>query len=181
MVVAWLVLAAVLLLFELHHLAFYALFGTVGALAAAGVALVAPSAIGAQAAVAVGVAAIGVVGVRPFVSRAFASHREGHVALGVHGGLTGQEAITLDEVGDAHLVGHVRLAGERWLAVSGDDHSTIPSGTRVMVMAVQGTTLVVWPVSSPAEIDSPQYKEAQYKETQYKEAPDGADGSTPWA
>ena len=39
----------------------------------------------------------------------------------------------------------MRLAGERWLAISGADHP-IPSGTTVVVTAVEGTTLVVWPV-----------------------------------
>jgi hypothetical protein len=42
-------------------------------------------------------------------------------------------------------VGHVRLAGERWRAVSGAEVA-IPAGTPVLVTAVEGTTLVVWPV-----------------------------------
>ena len=41
--------------------------------------------------------------------------------------------------------GHVRLAGERWLAVSGGDQP-IPAGTKVIVTAVAGTTLIVWPL-----------------------------------
>jgi membrane protein implicated in regulation of membrane protease activity len=167
MVVAWLVIGALLLLFELHHLAFYALFGTVGSIAAAIVAVFAPSALPAQAAVAVGVALAGVVTVRPLVSKAFGHNHGGQVARGVHGGLAGQEAITLDAVGDTHLVGHVRLAGERWLAVSGGD-GTIAAGTPVLVTAVQGTTLVVWPVNGvsggPAEIGSPDRDEAPDKD-----------------
>jgi membrane protein implicated in regulation of membrane protease activity len=144
-VVAWLVLGVLLVLFELHHLAFYALFGAVGAFAAALVALFVPDAYLAQAVVAAAVAAAGVVLVRPYVSRAVHRHHEGHVARGVHGGLVGQEALTLDEVGAAHHVGHVRLAGERWLAVSAAG-STIAARTPVMVTAVRGTTLVVLPV-----------------------------------
>src|SRR5947209_17415661 len=119
MVVAWLVFGSLLLLFELHHLAFYALFGTIGSVATAVVALFFPSAIAAQVGIAVGVALAGVVAVRPFVSKVFESRQTGHVARGVHGGLVGEEAITLDVVGDSHVVGHVRLSGERWLAVSG--------------------------------------------------------------
>ena len=169
MVVAWLVFGAVLLLFELHHLAFYALFGTIGALAAAVVALLAPSALGAQAGVAIGVALVGVVAVRPFVSRAFGHNRGGEEARGVHGGLAGQEAVTLDDVGDTRAVGHVRLAGERWLAVSGGD-GVIAAGTTVLVTAVRGTTLVVWPVNgdsaAPAGLGPPDQSEA----------PDNTDG-----
>src|SRR5207245_891502 len=107
-------LGVVLLLFELHHLAFYALFGAVGSLAAAVVALFVPSAVGLQAGVAVGLAVVGVVAVRPLVSNAFAHRRGGHVARGVHGGLIGQQAVTLDTVGGAQLVGHVLLAGGLW-------------------------------------------------------------------
>jgi hypothetical protein len=64
--------------------------------------------------------------------------------LGVHGGLVGQTAVTLDRVGDEHAVGHVRLAGERWLAISGEGRP-IDAGREVTVSAVMGTTLVVWP------------------------------------
>jgi membrane protein implicated in regulation of membrane protease activity len=172
MLVAWLVIGALLLLFELHHLAFYALFGTIGCLAAAVVAVFLPSAVPAQAGVAVGVALAGVVAVRPMVSKAFPHHLGDHVARGVHGGLTGEEALTLDEVGDTHAVGHVRLAGERWLAVSGGG-TPIAAGTTVLVSAVRGTTLVVWPVDgsdgTPLGIGG----------AGEDDAPNGADGRQP--
>ena len=80
------------------------------------------------------------------------------MTIGVHGGLVGQEAVALDEVGDTHHVGHVRLAGERWLAITGGPN--ISAGTSVFVTAVRGTTLEVWPVDLKGI-----------------EAPDGADRS----
>jgi membrane protein implicated in regulation of membrane protease activity len=144
MIFVWIVIGVALLFFELHHLAFFALFGSIGAFAAAIVAAVADDAIGAQVVVAIVVSILGVVAVRPFVSRAFEHRRGGRVAHGVHGGIVGEQAITLDEVGDAHEVGHVRLAGERWLAIS--EAGRIPAGTKVLVMGVRGTTLLVWPV-----------------------------------
>lgn len=159
MVLVWLVLVVVLVLFELHHLAFYSLFFAIGALAAGIVAIVAPDAIGLQAIVAIAVSIAGVIVARPYVSNAFHRHRGGHVARGVHGGLVGQEAVTLDEVGDLHQIGHVRLAGERWLAVTGGPK--IEAGRSVFVTAVRGTTLEVWPVDLTSI-----------------EAPDGADGRT---
>ena len=142
--IMWLVVGVALLLVEAHHWAFYALFAAIGALAAAVVALVAPGAYALQTSVAVGLATAGVVGVRPYVSRIVHRHRGGAVARGVHGGLVGQEVVTLDEVGDAHNAGHVRLAGERWLAVSGTG-APIAARTPVLVTEVQGTTLVVLP------------------------------------
>jgi membrane protein implicated in regulation of membrane protease activity len=147
MVLAWLVLGALLLLFEMHHLAFFAMFGAIGSFAAAAVAALAPEAIPLQIGVGLGVTAVGVVAGRPFVSRAFDARHSGFSVKGVHGGLVGHEAVTLDEVGDVHRIGHVRLTGERWLAVSGSGEA-LPAGTAVLVTAVQGTTLVVWPVDA---------------------------------
>ena len=145
MTVAWIAVGVVLIAVELHHMAFYALFAALGCFAAAAVASVAPGAVAAQVATAVVVAAAGIVLVRGRVSAAFAHHHEVERARGVHGGLVGQEVLTLDLVGGLDRVGHVRLAGERWRAISGGD-APIPAGTRVLVTAVQGTTLIVWPL-----------------------------------
>jgi membrane protein implicated in regulation of membrane protease activity len=141
----WLAVAALLVFVELHHVAFYAMFVALGAVGAALVAAYSPESVLTQGIVFVVVATAGVVAVRPFVSHAFERGRKGgHPIKGVHGGLVGQTAITLDEVGDAHHVGHVQLAGERWLAVRGGG-PMIPASTPVTVTAVQGTTLVVTP------------------------------------
>jgi hypothetical protein len=59
MAIVWLVIGVGLLLIELRHLAFYALFVAVGCFGAGVVALAAPSAIGVQAVVAVVLAAAG--------------------------------------------------------------------------------------------------------------------------
>lgn len=180
MLIAWLILGALLLLFEMHHLAFFAMFGAIGSLAAAVVAVLAPEAIALQAGVALGVSAVGVVAGRPFVSRAIDLRQSGFSVKGVHGGLVGHEAITLDDVGDAHRVGHVRLTGERWLAVSGSGQ-VLPEGTVVVVTAVQGSTLVVWPVDGIHDLDAigggdvdaigPASSDSDH-------APNGADGRT---
>jgi membrane protein implicated in regulation of membrane protease activity len=152
--IAWIVLGVVLIVLELHHAAFYALFVALGAFAAAIVAVFAPGALVAQVATVGIVTGVGIPVLRPRISAAFAHHYDGVAVKGVHGGLVGQEVLTLDEVGDIDRIGHVRLAGERWRAVSGGDHP-IPEGTRVLVTAVEGTTLTVWPVDGhfpPREI-----------------------------
>jgi membrane protein implicated in regulation of membrane protease activity len=146
MVIAWLVLGVVLLLAELRHFGFFALFGSLGAFAAAVVAAAWPEAIPVQVAVAVVVAVVGILAFRPMMSEAFhRRYQEGRLGRGVHGTLVGEEVLTLDAVGDENHVGHVRLAGERWLATSGGG-TEIPAGTAVVVTGVQGTTLIVWPV-----------------------------------
>jgi membrane protein implicated in regulation of membrane protease activity len=158
--IAWIAVAVVLIGVEVHHLAFYALFGAVGCLAAAGVAVVAPDAIALQVLAAVVVAALGIVLVRPIVSKAVTQRRGGVQSPGVYGGLVGQEVVTLDVVGGQDDIGHVRLAGERWRAVSGADHP-IPAGTKVLVTAVQGTTLVVWPTDGHLPHELPGTNEGQ--------------------
>jgi membrane protein implicated in regulation of membrane protease activity len=137
----WIVLLVVLVGVELHHLAFYAMFGAAGAGAAAAVAVAAPSHVVVQAAVAVGVATVGVAFVRPKMSEAFAHRGPGTSIRGVHGGLIGARGLTVDEV-RLDASGHVKLLGETWLAVTADG-SLIPPSTAVIVTNVVGTTLTV--------------------------------------
>jgi membrane protein implicated in regulation of membrane protease activity len=151
--ILWIVVGVVLIAVELHHLAFYALFAALGCFAGAAVAAVAPDALAAQVVTAVVVAVAGIVFVRGRVSAAFTHRHGGNRLPGVHGGLVGQEVLALDRVGGLEGVGHVLLAGERWRAVSGSD-TPIPAGTKVLVTAVQGTTLVVWPVDGHQQLES---------------------------
>lgn len=151
MVIAWIVAGVVLLAVELHHFALYALFVAVGCFAGAIVAVVAPEAVAAQLGAAVAVTAAGILLVRPRVSSSLARHG-GHRGQGVHGGFVGHEVVTLDRVGSADRPGHVMLAGERWLAVSGAD-VPLPAGTTVLITGVEGTTLIVWPADGHLPIE----------------------------
>jgi membrane protein implicated in regulation of membrane protease activity len=104
---------------------------------------------------------VGIVAVRPWMSKAMHTRHDGRLGRGVHGTLVGEEVLTLDTVGDDRHLGHVRLAGERWLAASGSGHP-IPADTIVLVTAVNGTTLTVWPVDGhppPVELPGPEGEE----------------------
>ena len=121
------------------------------------------------------------------MSRAIAHRHDGDVARGVHGGLVGQEVLTLDSIGGSDRPGHVRLAGERWLAISGNDEP-IPTGTSVVVTAVSGTTLTVWslhptgaldPVElDPVELEPVELDHPSPTEADPNHAPEGAEGTT---
>jgi membrane protein implicated in regulation of membrane protease activity len=141
MALTWLVLSVILIGIELHHVAFYAMFGALGAAIGAIVAYFAPSALAAQVASALIATGAGVMFARPYVSQAFSHQRGDRVAIGVHGGLVGESVITTDVVSEK-IGGHVLLAGETWLAVSGD-HTTLRPGTTAIVISVQRTTLTV--------------------------------------
>jgi membrane protein implicated in regulation of membrane protease activity len=147
--VIWFVAALALLVLELVSTTFFAIFLAFGAFAAGVLAFAIPSsAAWIQATVAIAVAMLGVVIGRPFLSRRLRRQGEPPLTPGIHGGFVGQRALPVDEIGDELHPGHVRLAGESWLAYS-HDHQTIPTGTAVIVTAVRGTTLVVRPASGP--------------------------------
>jgi membrane protein implicated in regulation of membrane protease activity len=153
MVAVWFVGGLALLAVELHTVAFYAAFLAVGCFVAGLLALFVPdSPIWVQAAVAAVISLIGLFALRPFASRTFLHGSGGIVSRGVHGGLVGQEALTLDTVGDEHHPGHVQLASERWLAVT-DHAQPLNADTAVMVAAVRGTTLLVRPAKHTAEFE----------------------------
>ncbi len=153
-VLAWLAVAAILLAVELHHMAFFAMFGSVGCLAGALVASYAPRLYVAQFGFALVICALGILIARPYVSRAFARRHEGNIPRGVHGGIVGTSVVVLDSV-TVEPGGHVRLVGENWLAVSGDG-TTFSTGDVAVVESVSGTTLtVVSPTAVPSHLGAP--------------------------
>jgi membrane protein implicated in regulation of membrane protease activity len=142
----WFIAALALLVIELANTTFFSVFLAVGAFAAGVLAFIVPDApVWIQAVLAIGVAMLGVVLVRPFVSKRLRRHGDGPFTPGVHGGFVGHRALALDGIGDELHPGHVRLAGETWLAFS--DGRPIAAGAPVTVTAVRGTTLAVRPVS----------------------------------
>jgi membrane protein implicated in regulation of membrane protease activity len=150
----WFIAALALLVLELASTTFFSIFLAIGAFAAGLVAFFVPdSPIWIQAVVAIAVAMGGVVVGRPFLSRQLRRRGEGPLTPGVHGGFVGQRALALDEIGEELHPGHVRLAGETWLAFS-DDHQPIATGAPVIVTAVRGTTLVVRPASGSVTPES---------------------------
>ena len=141
----WFIAALALLVLELASTTFFAIFLAVGAFAAGLLAFFVPSsAIWLQAVVAIAVAMIGVVLVRPTAARRLRRQGPAPRTPGVHGGFIGQRVLALDELGDELHPGHVRLAGETWMAFSAD-RQTIPKGAPVIVTEVRGTTLAVRP------------------------------------
>ena len=151
--VFWFVPALALLVVELHSSTFYAIFLAAGAFAAGVLAFFVPdSQVWIQAALALVVAMGGVVIVRPWLSPRLRRRGEPPLTPGVHGGFVGQTALALDAIGDQLHPGHVRLAGETWMAFS--DGRPIADGDPVIVTAVRGTTLAVRPASGSVTPES---------------------------
>ncbi len=150
----WFVATLALLVLELASTTFFSIFLAAGAFAAGLLAFFVPdSPVWIQAVLAIAVAMLGVVVGRPFLRQRLRRQGEPPLTPGVHGGFVGQRALGLDAIGDELHPGHVRLAGETWLAFSAD-HLLIPSGAPVVVTAVRGTTLVVRPAGAPAAAET---------------------------
>jgi membrane protein implicated in regulation of membrane protease activity len=149
--VFWFGAALALLVLELASTTFFSVFLALGAFVAGVLAFLWPdSAWWFQAVVAIAVAGVGVVVGRPFLSRRLREGAQPAMTPGVHGGFVGQRALALDEVGEELHPGHVRLAGEVWMAFT-EGPDPIATGAPVIVTAVRGTTLVVRPATgSPA-------------------------------
>jgi membrane protein implicated in regulation of membrane protease activity len=151
--VIWFVAALALLVIELASTTFYSIFLAAGAFAAGVLAFVFPdAAVWIQALVAIVVAIAGVIVVRPFLSSRLRNRGERPLTPGVHGGFVDQRALALDAIGEELHPGHVRLAGEVWLAFT-DAPEPIATGAPVIVTAVRGTTLVVRPATEPVPLE----------------------------
>jgi membrane protein implicated in regulation of membrane protease activity len=151
--VFWFVAALALLVVELHSATFYAIFLAAGAFAAGLLAFFVPdSQVWIQAVLTLVVAMGGVVVVRPWLGPRLRRRGEPPLTPGVHGGFVGQTALALDAIGDQLHPGHVRFAGETWMAFSDGRH--IADGDPVIVTAVRGTTLEVRPASGSVTSES---------------------------
>jgi membrane protein implicated in regulation of membrane protease activity len=81
---------------------------------------------------------------RPALSRRL--YRPDTTLFGIDA-LVGQPGYVLDQV--TNLSGRVRISGEEWSARAFDDTAIIPTGTTVDVMAITGSTAIVYPREGP--------------------------------
>jgi len=149
MVIVWLLAGVALVAAELHSQAFYAIFLAIGAFGA-GIAAAFGVDPWIQLALFAVLSVAGTVILRPPLVTRFLKNNVPAVFPGVYGGIVGQNALTLDVVGDAQHPGHAKLAGSRWMAVS--EVGTIQPDLKVTVTEVRGTTLVVRPTDSESDV-----------------------------
>lgn len=140
----WVIVAIAFAVVEVMTVAFFAVFITIGALAAAVASLLGFGLL--VQAIVLGV--IGVAGI--LIARPFLVDRlhMGRPALrsGAES-MVGQQAVLLEPIGGVGQPGHVKIAGELWPALT-DDGSPLPASTLVVVTALRSTTLIVRPASS---------------------------------
>ena len=137
--IIWLIVAAVLGVAEVMTATLAFGLVAIAALAGAGVGAIGGNpALQFGAFAVVSVAGLGLV--RPFAMRHIRQPpllRTGTAAL------VGRSAYVLDEV--TALGGRVRIGGEEWSARPYDETLTIPKGSTVDVMQIEGATALVYP------------------------------------
>ena len=136
----WAILALVFIVAEIFTVGFFIICFGVGAAAAAIVALMGFNTIG-QMLVFVIVSAIAVVTIRPIAARV-SGHGENHVGIDrvLH-----QVAVVTHTIDPLKAQGRVRVEREEWLADTVED-TPVAVGTKVEVVAVEGTRLKVRPL-----------------------------------
>jgi len=142
----WVIVAIAFAVVEVMTVAFFAVFLTIGALAAAVVSLLGFGLL--VQAIVLGV--IGVAGImiaRPFLVERL--HIGRPTLRSGADSMVGQQAILLEPILGVGQPGHVKIAGELWPALT-EDGSPVPVNTLVVVTALRSTTLIVRPTSSPS-------------------------------
>ena len=131
---------------EVMTVAFFAVFITIGALAAALVSLLGFD-LWVQAIVLGVIGVVGIVAARPFVVERL--HIGRRALRSGADSMVGQQALLLEPILGLGQPGHVKIGGESWPALT-EDGSALPATTPVIVTAIRSTVLIVRATSSPS-------------------------------
>ena len=145
--VVWVVIAVVLIVAEATTTAFVAIYFGIAALAAAGLAVLGLAV--ALQMVAFGTLAVGaLVLTRPALRRSMGRSPGLRTGVDAMQGKVGVITVPIAELDP----GQVKVGGETWTARSFYDGESIPAGTRVEVVKVEGVTALV--ISAPSPHDT---------------------------
>jgi len=153
---AWLGIAVVLGLAELASLDFTLLMLAAGALTAAGVGAFFPGLLWLQIVIGLITSAAMLAAIRPLLVRKI-QHGVELKTGSQH--VIGRTGVVVKEI-HPDGGGSVKLGGELWTARPYDEVSTIPPGTRVEVMMIDGATAVVYPIGEPLNHHLPELGKA---------------------
>lgn len=142
----WVIVAIAFAVAEVMTVAFFAVFITIGALAAALVSVLGFD-LWVQAIVLGVIGVVGIFAARPFLVERL--HIGRHRLQSGAESMVGQRALLTEPIVALGQPGHVKIAGELWPAIT-EDGSPLPASTPVIVTELRSTVLVVRPVSSPS-------------------------------
>jgi len=134
----WVIIALLLVVAEMFNGDFWLVCLGIGALLAAAVSLILPGVVPGILAFSLG-SVVGVIGVRPALLRYF--HRGPRLRTNVDA-LVGRIGTVTEAIEPGTGRGRVLVEGEDWRGMALDERA-LPAGTRVSVVQVDGTQLVV--------------------------------------
>jgi membrane protein implicated in regulation of membrane protease activity len=135
----WVIVAIAFAIAEIMTGAFFAIFITIGALAAAVVSLLGFDLL-VQAIVLGIIGVFGIFAARPFLVQRLHIGRQ--VLRSGAESMVGQQAVLTDPIRGPGQPGHVKIAGELWPALT-EDGSPVSENTLVEVTGLRSTTLIV--------------------------------------
>jgi membrane protein implicated in regulation of membrane protease activity len=137
----WFLAAVMLIVAEMFTTGFWMACLAVGCVAAGLVGLVPFAGAALQTIAFAATSLASMIGLRPVMMRHFQLGPGSGVRTGVDA-LLGKTGIVLERIGPKAQQGRVKVEGEDWRGASVDD-AVLEPGTRVTVIQVDGTTLVV--------------------------------------
>lgn len=136
----WIIAAALLLVAEMFTTGFWLACVAIGALVAAGVALL-PVGLVVQVIAFAGATVTSLLGLRPALAHRFL-HPPGSVRTNVDA-LLGKSGIVTVAFDPVTGLGRVSVEGEDWRSALLEGQRALPPGSRVVVVQVDGSTVVV--------------------------------------
>jgi len=136
----WIIAAALLLVAEMFTTGFWLACVAIGALVAAGVALL-PVGLILQVIAFAGATVTSLLGLRPALAHRLL-HRPGSVRTNVDA-LLGKSGIVTVAFDPVTGLGRVSVEGEDWRSALVEGERALPPGSRVVVVQVDGSTVVV--------------------------------------
>lgn len=137
----WIVAAALLLVAEMFNPGFWLASVAIGCLAA-GLAGILPIGLFGQILVFAAATVGSLFGLRPVLVRRFLHARGMEVRTNVEA-LVGKSGVVVQEFDPVTRLGRVKVEGEDWRSALLEGNEPLEPGTRVMVVQVDGSTLVV--------------------------------------
>ena len=143
----WIIVAFVMLVAEIFTPGFLLACLGLGCLASGIFALVGAG-LSVQVIVFITATLVVFFGIRPFILKRFYKAAEG-VRTNVDA-LVGRQGMVIEPIDTVKGAGRVVVAGENWRGAT-EDNSLIPADTRIVVARVEGTKLIIKPLSSTEE------------------------------
>lgn len=134
----WLIAAGVFFVLEIFTVGFFIFWLGIAALLAMIVSFITPS-VAIQTLVFVIASAILIFFTRPLVNKLLKTDKKGGLSTNVYR-LIGKKGVVIEDIDSLSCTGKVKVAGELWSAIS---DSSIPKGTHIMVMGIDGVKLKV--------------------------------------